>query len=247
MRLAIADPPYLGRARRWYGPDGRGHGAGRGRADEHPDAGVWDVPQAHRALVVELEANFDGWAIAMTPGALATYMPIAPERTRLAIWTRGNAIPTGSRVRGLWEPVLVRLPDERTAHATGPAVDDVLNAGITPGGFAGRKPEQWTHWVLALLGYVPGEDEVVDVFPGSGSVADAVATYSPKQRPRRRREAPQLQAQQVRRAARASTARKAAVLAALRAGGSVRAVAGEARISTNTVQRWKREAQLTGR
>lgn len=244
MKLAIADPPYLGRARRWYG-DGRGHAGGRGRADEHPDASTWDMPEAHERLVAELEAEYDGWAIAMSPDSLGTYLRVASSAARVASWTRGNAIPSGSRVRSLWEPVLVRVPDERRAHGTGASVDDVLTAGITPGGFPGRKPEAWTHWVLAMLGYDPDADELVDVFSGSGAVTDAASTYVPHVNAGRRHAAPPLQAQQVRRTARASTGRKAAVLAALRAGGSVRAVATDARLSTNTVQRWKREAGLS--
>lgn len=63
MRFAIADPPYLGRASRWYG-DGRGHGGGRGRADFHPEANKWDDPAAHVRLIEDVNARFDGWAIA---------------------------------------------------------------------------------------------------------------------------------------------------------------------------------------
>lgn len=244
MKIAIADPPYLGRARRWYG-DGRGHSGGRGRADEHPAAGIWDMPQAHQGLIESLEAEYDGWAVAANPDSLGTYLSVTPPNVRVASWTRGNAIPSGSRVRSVWEPVLVRVPDVRRGHGTGTSVDDVLTAGITPGGFAGRKPEAWTHWVLTMLGYQPGTDEIVDIFPGSGAVADAVSTYSPPAATVRRRNAPPIQAQQVRRTARASSARKAAVLAALRAGGSVRAVASDAKLSTNTVQRWKREAGVS--
>ncbi|MDQ0647296.1 hypothetical protein QFZ53_001492 [Microbacterium natoriense] len=63
MRLAIADPPYLGRANRWYG-SGRGHRGGVGRAAAHEAASEWDDPATHRALVERLEAAYDGWAIA---------------------------------------------------------------------------------------------------------------------------------------------------------------------------------------
>ncbi|WP_053353925.1 hypothetical protein [Leucobacter musarum] len=124
-------------------------------------------------------------------------------------------------------------------------VDNVLTAGITPGGFSGRKPEAWTHWVLTMLGYDPAVDDLTDIFPGSGAVTAAAATYVVPEGAGRRRIAPPMQAQQVRRTARASSARKSAVIAALRAGGSVRSVASDARLSTNTVQRWKREAGLS--
>lgn len=245
MQLAIADPPYLGRARRWYG-DGRGHAAGRGRADEHVEAPRWDTVEAHEELVDELEQRYDGWAIAMAPDSLSVYLAVAPAEARVAVWSRGNAVPTGSRVRALWEPALVRVPDARAAHGAGAGVDDVLTAGIRPGGFAGRKPEQWTHWVLTMLGYDPAVDDVEDLFPGSGAVSDAIATFTTVVPRGRRRLADPVQAQQVRRTARASTARKAAVLAALRAGGSIRSVAADARVSTTTVQKWKRDAAREG-
>lgn len=240
MKLIIADPPYLGRANRWYGT-GRGHGTGRGRADTHPDATQWDDPTKHTELVDQLERDADGWAIAATPSSLPLYLAHASDTVRVAIWAKGNAVPSGSRIRQVWEPVIVRVPDGRSAHGTGPATDDVLTAGITAGGFAGRKPPAWTHWVLAMLGYDAAVDEVVDAFPGSGAIAYAVATYLPDSG-RGRQHAPPVQAQQLRRTARAADGRRAAVLAALRAGGSVRAVAAEARVSTSTVQRWKREA-----
>lgn len=97
------------------------------------------------------------------------------------------------------------------------------------------------HWVLGMLGYDPDVDDVIDAFPGSGAITYAIETYQPDLG-LRRRYAPPIQSQQLRRAARAADGRKGAVLAALRAGGSVRAVASEARVSTSTVQRWKREA-----
>jgi hypothetical protein len=70
--LAIADPPYLGRARRWYG-NGRGHGGGSGRADRHADASMWDTATAHIALLARLVADFDGWAVAGAPDSPQLY------------------------------------------------------------------------------------------------------------------------------------------------------------------------------
>lgn len=243
MRLVIADPPYLGRSRRWYG-EGRGHSAGRGRADQHPEASRWDDPAAHVELVEQLHAEADGWAIASAPDSLPLYLAHAPADVRVGVWVRGNAVPSGSRVRSLWEPVLVRVPDGRSAHGTAAGADDVLTAGVPAGRFAGAKPHVWTHWVLGMLGYDPDADQVVDAFPGSGAVAYAVATYKPDAG-LRRRYAPPVQSQQLRRTARAANGRRAAVLAARRAGGSVRAVAAEAGVSTSTVQRWDREARIS--
>ena len=176
MRLAIADPPYLGRADRWYG-SGRGHRGGIGRAAAHEAAAEWDDPATHRQLVARLEAEYDGWAIAAAADSLPVYKSFLPAGVRTCIWVKGNAVPSGSRVANQWEPVFVRVPEGRSAHRTGAAVSDVLTAGISyRHNYVGSKPYPWTHWVLELLGYRQG-DEVHDLFAGSGAVTLATELY----------------------------------------------------------------------
>lgn len=173
MKLAIADPPYLGRANRWYG-SGRGSSGGRHVADHHPDARVWDDPASHLDLVNRLESQFDGWAIAAAPDSMRVYWPVLPQGTRVLVWHRRNAPPSGSRIGSMWEPVMVRVPEGRSARRPDLLeVSDVLDCAAPRRGFAGSKPEAWTRWVLAALGYLPGEDTMTDVFAGSGAVAAA--------------------------------------------------------------------------
>lgn len=176
MRLAIADPPYLGRSTRWYG-DGRGHAAGRGRADHHADAVLWDDPQTHRDLMHKLVREYDGWALAGNLDSLGIYLRSAEllgVAVHVGVWHRGNAIPSGARVATQWEPVLFAVPESRAAHGAGLAVSDVLSAGIdNRAGFVGSKPPRWTRWVLDVLGYDPAADMLDDLFPGSGAVAAA--------------------------------------------------------------------------
>lgn len=182
MRLAIADPPYLGRANRWYG-DGRGSGrvitsAGRpGRKpDYHPDAAEWDNPARHIQLVHDLARDFDGWAIAGTASSVPVLLSEAPPRTRLAVWVKPNAMPAGARVVNTWEPVVFFVPEGRTRRGpAGTSIRDALVETVKPDGFLGSKPIAWTAWVLGMLGYDPAADQVVDLFPGSGAVAKAVA------------------------------------------------------------------------
>lgn len=173
MKLAIADPPYLGRSNRWYG-DGRGSSGGRHVADHHPDARAWDNAETHRDLIRRLCDEFDGWAIAAAPDSLPVYLGacvgVVP---RVMIWHRRNAPPSGSRVGSMWEPVILRIPNGRSAHGTGLTVSDVLDAAAPRQSFAGSKPDAWTRWVLDALGYRPGEDELHDLFNGSGAVAAA--------------------------------------------------------------------------
>ena len=48
IRVAYADPPYVG----------------RGRYYDHDDAKRWDDPAAHVDLMAQLDESFDGWALA---------------------------------------------------------------------------------------------------------------------------------------------------------------------------------------
>lgn len=170
MRLAIADPPYLGRANRWYGT-GQGAGKGRGRPDFHAEAAAWDDPRQHVALVEHLTASYDGWAIAAHADSLSFYLSVCPPDVRVMVWVRHNAPPSGARVKNDWEPVIVHIPKERRPRAYGTQSADALTRGVQGIGFTGSKPPEWTRWVLASLGYDPATDTVDDLFPGSGQVA----------------------------------------------------------------------------
>ena len=182
MKLAIADPPYLGRAALWYGGKGitkwpatqkRSKGRSKDDVEYHPDAHLWDSPAKHIELMVAMEVEFDGWAMACSGKTLAPLIGTADRLgAKLAIWHVTNAIPDGARVRSVWEAVFYRVPDSRRAVGTGYRVADVLSAAHPVSGFVGSKPSAWTHWVIDLLGFQPG-DEVTDVFPGSGAVERA--------------------------------------------------------------------------
>lgn len=182
MRLAIADPPYppiraadpkndTSRAGRWYDARYRKTGDAVRAADHHPLAGQWDHAATHRALLLELDASFDGWAIATAHDGLPAYGEL-PRGARIMIWHRPNAGAGASRLRNVWEPVIVRPPLSRiSSRLMGGQIPDLLTAASPRYGFAGAKPPEWTRWVLAALGYNPELDEVTDVFPGSGVVA----------------------------------------------------------------------------
>lgn len=185
MRLAIADPPYLGRAALWYGGKGRSkrpkdgcwkRAAGRPEdaPEYHPDAYLWDDPEQHADLMARMEADFDGWAMAASGKSLGALYPCIDQiGARVAIWHVTNAIPDGARVRNVWEAVVYRVPTARRAVGTGYRVPDLMPAPHPMSGFVGSKPPEWTRWVLDMLGYQPG-DEVDDLFPGSGAVSAAM-------------------------------------------------------------------------
>ena len=179
MKLCIADPPYLGRAEMFYGATPKANMNVGGninvmhKADNHPDAHLWDKPETHQQMVERLVKDYDGWAIAMVPDSLAHYLAWVPRRTRIAVWHDPRVMPTGQHPRRRWEPVLVYIPDgrRRVVDVSCP-VGDVLTCPHSQGSFAGHKPRQWTRWVLDMLGYDPETDTVDDLFPGSGTVSN---------------------------------------------------------------------------
>jgi len=181
MRFAIADPPYLGRAVRWYGPNGCGDGYGKGQADNHKDAYLWDKPETHKQLAKDLLKNYDGFAIALTVHSLSTYLDVLETDSRngirVGVWHRPNAAPSGSRITNNWEPVIFNIPKERRAYKTAPRSSDFLTANIHKKGFVGSKPADWVEWVLNVLG-VNENDQVVDLFYGSGAVSNVLAATS---------------------------------------------------------------------
>ena len=177
LAYCIADPPYLGRAERWYGPTGCGHGDGEGRASSHEQAYVFDSPDTHRQLVQTLQNDFDGWAIAMSVHSLSTYLSIVETDSRngirVAVWNKPSAITSGSRIVNNWEPVLLKIPKSRRGHGKGLTCHDVLTCNPPRNGFIGAKPVEWTLWVMQMLG-VQDQDSVLDMFPGSGMVTKAM-------------------------------------------------------------------------
>lgn len=155
MRFAYADPPYVG----------CGH-----LYPEHPDAAAWDDPGRHVALMAELEAGWDGWALCASTPSLPGLLAGAPAGTRVAAWVKPFAVyKRNVRVAYSWEPVLwhriaPRRPDD-------PVGRDHLAAVITlQRGLVGAKPAAFNRWVLTLLGWQPG-DELADLFPGTGGMA----------------------------------------------------------------------------
>lgn len=183
MKLAIADPPYppmvsaggrRTRASRWYGDNQRS--AKDRPADRHPDAGEWDDPARHRALLDDLLGEYDGWAIATTPDGIFAYAPL-PVECRIMVWHRSNAAPGAHRLRSLWEAVIVFPPVGRRSNRNGAGcVPDVLTCPLPRDrAFIGAKPQAWVEWVLDALGYDPTADTVDDLFPGSGAVGAVLA------------------------------------------------------------------------
>lgn len=163
MKIAYADPPYLG--------------LGKFYADQHPEALAWDRPETHRDLIARLCDEFpDGWALSLHTPSLRVILPMCPEDCRVGAWTKPFAsFKKGVATAYAWEPVIFRGGRKRRTRLS--TVRDWVACNITlKRGVVGAKPEGFCFWLFRLLGLEP-EDEFVDLFPGSGAVGRAWESY----------------------------------------------------------------------
>jgi len=165
MRIAYADPPYIDCAHRYR---------------DQPDyAGEVD----HAALIERLETNYDGWVLhaAATPRSIAILAPIVlATGARWMAWVKGfAAFKRNVSVAYAWEPVIVK-PARKPVVSRRIVLRDWIEQGITlRRGLTGAKPEAVCHWAFELVGARP-DDELVDLFPGTGAVMRAWSTWRGK-------------------------------------------------------------------
>lgn len=160
MTFAYADPPYLTAAARLYGK-------------HHENAAEFDTIEAHEALINRLAADYpDGWALSMASTNLRDLLPLCPPDVRVMAWVKPFAsFKPNMPVAYAWEPVIVRGGRRRPRHE--PTVRDWLAANITmQKGLPGAKPLDFCLWLFEVLGATP-DDEIVDLFPGTGAVTNA--------------------------------------------------------------------------
>lgn len=163
MRLAYADPPYLGCCKlydHFHGDDGR----------------CWDDLDTHRRLIDRLDSEFDGWAYCMTSTSLPQLAPLMPAGARVAAWVKPfAAFKRNVRIAYTWEPVLFSPGRDRSTDGAPVGRDHLAEPITLRRGFTGAKPQKFNRWVLDLLGYVEG-DEVTDLFPGTHGMAETLRT-----------------------------------------------------------------------
>lgn len=161
MRLAYADPPYLG--------------CGRLYAAHHPEAMIWDDPAEHTRLVQRLCDEWpDGWAVSLHEPSLRHYLSIVPGDARVASWVKPfAAFKKGVTRAYTWEPVIFWRG--RPIPKTRDTWRDHLSEPITMRkGLTGAKPWRFCEWVLDGLGWQPGDD-LTDVFPGTGIMGQVIS------------------------------------------------------------------------
>jgi hypothetical protein len=153
VRFAYADPPYLG--------------CGKLYTSNHPDALIWDDPQAHVDLAHKLVDEYqDGWVLSCNPKDLRVYLPELPDDVRIGAWVKPFAsFKPNVNPAFAWECVLFRGGRKRTREEL--TVRDWLSEPIQlKAGLTGAKPPRFNRWVLDLLNYQDG-DQLDDLFPGS--------------------------------------------------------------------------------
>lgn len=169
MNLGYADPPYLG--------------CGKLYAEHHPNAMDWDDPTEHGRLIDRLMSEFDGWALHLsaTPDSIALYSRLVQGTgARWCSWVKGfAAFKRNVSVAYAWEPVIIK-PARKPVVSKRLVMRDWIQESITlRKGLTGAKPEAVCHWAFELLGARP-DDELHDLFPGTGAVTKAWATWRGK-------------------------------------------------------------------
>ncbi len=164
MRFAYADPPYPG------------------KADYYLERQEVD----HASLVDRLQIECpDGWALSTSSAALRDVLSSCPPGVRIAAWVRPVRRGASRRPLSAWEPVVLAggrpLPvvDGHGERVVQDLHDALVYRGrfrAFPGALVGMKPPQFSVWVFQQLG-ATRSDELVDVFPGSGAVAEAWRRY----------------------------------------------------------------------
>lgn len=171
MRLGYADPPYIGQSKKHYG--------------DHPDyAGEVN----HRDLLQHLDNDYDGFVLHMSSPSLGYIAHLVEEygiSGRWMAWMKPFcAFKRNVSVAYAWEPVLIKFARKPIVsgrmvmrdfieEADPDFVNDAVRESITmKKGLSGAKPERVCRWAFEMLGADP-DDELVDLFPGTGAVTQA--------------------------------------------------------------------------
>ncbi len=149
MKIAYADPPYIGQAKKHYN-------------SEEVD---------HQTLIKQLE-TYDGWALSLSSPTLQEILAMCSRGVRVGAWVKPfcsfkpNVNPAYA-----WEPVIFKPARARGRDML--IARDWVSANITlMKGLSGVKPDTFSFWLFEILGAEP-DDEFIDMFLGSGAVSRA--------------------------------------------------------------------------
>lgn len=155
MKIAYADPPYPGLAHLYADQDSYG-----GEVD-------------HADLIARLERDYDGWVLHTHVGGLSTVVPLLPKAARILAWVKPfAAFKRNVSLAYAWEPVIVKAARKPVVSKRLVLRDWIDSSCTLKRGLIGVKPEKVCHWAFECVGARP-EDELVDLYPGTGAVTRA--------------------------------------------------------------------------
>lgn len=144
MKIAYADPPYLG------------------CAHKYPEKQEVD----HQKLILEL-LGYDGWALSCSASSLKVLLPMCPKDVRIGAWVKPFcSFKPRVNPAYAWEAVLF-VPARVKHGKDAETVRDWISANITiKKGLVGAKPIRFCFWLFEILGAQPN-DEFIDLYPGT--------------------------------------------------------------------------------
>jgi hypothetical protein len=159
VKFAFADPPYPGQSLKHYA--------------DHAD---FDGEVDHRQLVERLESDYDGWLLHTSSSTLQEVLAHCPTGLRIFAWVKPfAAFKRNVSPAYAWEPVIVKplRKGEPNQRPDSPVMRDWFSESITlKKGLTGVKPEKVCFWLFEACGLRP-DDQLDDLFPGSGAVTNA--------------------------------------------------------------------------
>lgn len=149
MRIAYADPPYIG------------------CANLYPENEEVD----HAELISEL-MKYEGWALSTHVPGLRFLLSICPDEIRIGAWVKPwSSFKPNVNPAYAWEPVIFYGGRKRGREL--PTLRDWVSVNATiQKGTIGAKPKEFCYWIFEMLG-MNSDDELVDLFPGSEAVIQA--------------------------------------------------------------------------
>lgn len=161
LRIAYADPPYIGQARKHYAKDSR-------------------CAEVNHRILIEHLREFDGWALSCTSNSLSVLLPMCAGKVRVAAWVKTFcAFKKGVYPAYAWEPVIYK-PARTQIQRGQPYERDWVGCQIrhraSGTGTVGSKPAEFCYWLFRILNMRP-TDQFHDLFPGSGAVQWAWDTW----------------------------------------------------------------------
>jgi hypothetical protein len=155
LRVAYADPVYLGCGRLYDHPRAKALGSVAGQGARRP--AVCEFP--------------DGWALSLHSPSLRQILPLCPPDVRVAAWVKPFCVwKKGVNPVYGWEPVIFRGGRKRRAGVPRRAGLGQLQRIDADGAGRVEAGRAFCLWVFGLLGLTPA-DVLVDLFPGTRAVA----------------------------------------------------------------------------